>query len=1572
MLSGLLSYLSVQRLYRYLLKRALGSLLRTPVEQLEVQLMEGELRLFDLEINPAVINKTLGGFGLGISQAHVARIRVAIPWTKLFSGKCRIYLEGLRVEMVAGWLGNLETGTDQIAEKESSQSSAVKTLTGLVEQILLHVEFLAKDVKVILPGHAELAISEVLVLSPEPFLKKISVSGSLVRIDEHDLLRTQPLVLSVDLKKHSIVGGSDGVKMQLNKDGISGLSKLFKVFQADQLDNMFHSVLEEAAKSNLRPWYEEKDIYELFTSTSSNVQIRRLSEDQPEADFNKEEKLLQEQLSETALNSNRWDIKVRIERTEMDLLSDDKQLKGRYLKISAMGVCYDHSEFRCEGLAMNLIQPVIVASAHEDADKIWMSATEDKDDELSVTSYSSVVSSGRPTPPSSFDGGSSLGDPEPEDDGLSESAEGRFFQGTYTGEYHTDLFSDYDGQLILSVESHESDSAGIFENDLLKIGTIQINLEASQLAFIFALISSISGASEYTLKRSISNNDLKDIIQISLPFKVSAKVEIKLSHEQGSCPLQIIVPAINYRPGGKWEASSFQISGQPDDRWVWGQNVEFQIGKRDASALQLAPKEVVDNDSWMQDWTELVKGTRSSKRTNEPQQVSEPSNDLFSSRVHEPAVLEIEIQIENVSITSNGVNFAKLQIALAAFADRLSAASSTFQGYPQMGPMIPGNVPPKLGLNIKVSKFSLGGFISGEELSVRLVSIMCNTEQVTQMGALISRLVIQNEDVILMQSFKSQCDQTCDNTMFSEIWDKSVTSGHNLKLFVYQIPRQNETHMTTFYNIQLAGLHLLVDPVNLSEIIKLKFIPFFFPTEAPLLPAPTPLSPKSFTILSLNVVSAVAEIPSIKDRTLLAAFYIKGLSSETGSSMQFENGPSLLATGLGFQLSGLEIFAGNNQDGFLSALRSVQIDRAFIESGLVSIGNVENLKGKVKLGGSQFDLDLSANHVSLEFCSDSLHRLQSIIDELTELFKIAVNYETSIKSMEAGIIPAADPVEDHLLREPEQLGPYLPRGLPRKLRSEDFLVTENFVKSFAPSLGKVASSSQPLGTARWFVDPTTVAVLQDHLLGSFAAGSVPVKRLIQIPPHWGLESALVDGSLNFHVNRAVFTIYDGEDWPALSLGCPQSKGARRKKNSVALEFRGLELLAERGKAAVAARANAKDDKGSFAVKRFKLTAQEWDCKDMVGSSVYQYLFSKKEAPISQAARFSISILSVQGGETAAEIDLGPLCITVDQDTVEFLGAFISRYSALCYKSIQAGSLDTPTEQVVDQATGTSLQISMLRISAIELELNYRAKRLSVAGLRRGEPLEFLNLLPMLEGLGLRLGEVNITEGGLSLDEIGRRISQTWGRDINKAQIVRSLSGLTPIRSFTNLLTVGLADLVEKPVRQFRRKDGSVSTGLVRGISSFFGTLVVESLALTDLCVSGAQGVLTAVEGQFASPTDSAEPVELLWDETGEDWTEVERGQRPYLPASASEGLQVGTHALIRGIFGGLQLGLGHSNDSVPQTVISAAKRLPLFVLRPALGATQAMSVAVKSAREAVDGTRQRELQRRYKAPFTRG
>lgn len=207
----------------------------------------------------------------------------------------------------------------------------------------------------------------------------------------------------------------------------------------------------------------------------------------------------------------------------------------------------------------------------------------------------------------------------------------------------------------------------------------------------------------------------------------------------------------------------------------------------------------------------------------------------------------------------------------------------------------------------------------------------------------------------------------------------------------------------------------------------------------------------------------------------------------------------------------------------------------------------------------------------------------------------------------------------------------------------------------------------------------------------------------------------------------------------------------------------------------------------------------------------------------------------------------------------------------------------------------------------------------------------------------------------------------------------------------------MADLILLPIEQYR-KDGRVTRGLQRGSNSFVKSTAMEMMKLGARLATGTQVVLEKAEGVLGGSSGAGARVEAAVVPPsvagGEDDVDVDveidaevLSRYANQPATTREGLQEGYKAMSRNINSAAQTILAvpmevyeRSGDDVgplcphsltrlmsPQGPLRAVVRaVPIAVLKPMIGASEAVSKTLLGMRNSLDPQGRKELGDKYK------
>ncbi|CAN9110392.1 unnamed protein product [Alternaria alternata] len=333
------------------------------------------------------------------------------------------------------------------------------------------------------------------------------------------------------------------------------------------------------------------------------------------------------------------------------------------------------------------------------------------------------------------------------------------------------------------------------------------------------------------------------------------------------------------------------------------------------------------------------------------------------------------------------------------------------------------------------------------------------------------------------------------------------------------------------------------------------------------------------------------------------------------------------------------------------------------------------------------------------------------------------------------------------------------------------------------------------------------------------------------------------------------------------------------------------------------------------------------------------------------------VTDLAASELVIKVNVLPLRLHVDQDALEFITRFFEFKDETAPASTPAG--DQPF-------------IQRLEVMAVHMKLDYKPKRVDYRSIRSGHTTEFKNFL-ILDGSDIILRHA-IVYGITSFDKLHQTLNDVWMPDVINNQLPGVLSGLAAVRPLVNVGS-SLKDLVVVPMREYK-KDGRIVRSLQKGVYAFARNTTSEVARLGAKVAIGTQNLLEGAEvflnPQTASPSGHQS---LDWD--GEDPnsdTEEPRAVSNY--ANQPIGVRAGLRSAARH----LERDLLTARDAViaiPAEVMeegsgtgvarALARHAPTVILRPALGATKALSNALLGVGNALDAGSRRKIGDKYKS-----
>ncbi|TFK29985.1 hypothetical protein FA15DRAFT_663305 [Coprinopsis marcescibilis] len=320
----------------------------------------------------------------------------------------------------------------------------------------------------------------------------------------------------------------------------------------------------------------------------------------------------------------------------------------------------------------------------------------------------------------------------------------------------------------------------------------------------------------------------------------------------------------------------------------------------------------------------------------------------------------------------------------------------------------------------------------------------------------------------------------------------------------------------------------------------------------------------------------------------------------------------------------------------------------------------------------------------------------------------------------------------------------------------------------------------------------------------------------------------------------------------------------------------------------------------------------------------------------------------------------PIRLYVDQDAVDFLKKFFS------FKDPNAGPAPSGSEPNDGDA-----YIQMAEIFPIDLKLDYKPRRVDYRALKEGKTIELMNFFHF-DGAEMTLRHITLS-GITGWPKMFEMLNDLWTPDVKATQLVEVISGVAPIRSVVNVGS-GVADLVLLPISQYK-KDGRIVRGVQKGATAFVKSTAIEAIKMGARLATGTQVILEQAEGLLGGEFDrpiTAETLSLPYDEddeTDEDADLISKYAQQ--PADLKEGFQSAYKSLQRNLNSAAQTILAvpmevYERSGNEGPVRSVIRAVPIAVLKPMIGATEAVSKTLLGLHNTLDPNVRLENEAKYK------
>ncbi len=301
-------------------------------------------------------------------------------------------------------------------------------------------------------------------------------------------------------------------------------------------------------------------------------------------------------------------------------------------------------------------------------------------------------------------------------------------------------------------------------------------------------------------------------------------------------------------------------------------------------------------------------------------------------------------------------------------------------------------------------------------------------------------------------------------------------------------------------------------------------------------------------------------------------------------------------------------------------------------------------------------------------------------------------------------------------------------------------------------------------------------------------------------------------------------------------------------------------------------------------------------------------------------------------ECSLSMQLMPMRCLLDQRAISFMKAFFNSDDANTDKTNGeerwSSKLHLPPPPTVKS----------LKIKPWKVKVDYYPSRVDVTALREGSIVELVNLSP-IQWMVITLDEVTV----LDSDGLGQAFSEIvsiWIKEICNTQLHKFLANARPFEPFTDV-GQGLTDLIILPYEAFKQGD-SIQKAMKNGVKSLAETVAFQTLATTSGLTKMAAGLMADSLG-LTGRNDASDPLP----------------SRPHsIPKGIGDARLHAAKSLARGVSAANYKVVivpyrEYLRNGISGAVTSVIKGIPVLLVAPLSGATEAASYTLLGARNAL-------------------
>jgi len=373
------------------------------------------------------------------------------------------------------------------------------------------------------------------------------------------------------------------------------------------------------------------------------------------------------------------------------------------------------------------------------------------------------------------------------------------------------------------------------------------------------------------------------------------------------------------------------------------------------------------------------------------------------------------------------------------------------------------------------------------------------------------------------------------------------------------------------------------------------------------------------------------------------------------------------------------------------------------------------------------------------------------------------------------------------------------------------------------------------------------------------------------------------------------------------------------------------------------------DLAEIGLLAFRLRIDTVRVTDLLKSSKWKSVFDKMCGPNipedDPMVHLELSLVEMETiNEYKLKVKIAPIRICIDQDLIKFLDRYL----------VSSASKDPSDEEMIYQEPieFEPLFFQHCDFGEIWLKIDYKPKRLDIGNLLKlGNLAELVNLF-RVEDAEVKLPPASL-KGIKGVTHFKAELLRSWLPYVKSTQVGPLLKGINPVRTVVNLGT-GISDLILLPMSNYQ-EEGRILKGLRMGTRSFLRNTVKEGARLGSRLAISTQVVLEHIDDIFEGGTDRTEGSSKFSNN----------------PANLHEGLKQAYRSLKEGTGDALQTIVAipvqvYEKEGPGGAMKAVIRAVPVAILRPAIGASQAVSKTMLGLESSIDPSRGVDIRRKYK------